>query len=90
MILLVVILSAGRLVSAGRTMILLVVILSAGRLVSAGRTMILLVVILSAGRLVSAGRTIFLLVDPFLLIGFVYAVYTSIYVVELVCAGSSC
>ncbi|GJS56293.1 putative ribonuclease H-like domain-containing protein [Tanacetum coccineum] len=55
MILLVVILSAGRLVSAGRTMILLVVILSAGRLVSAGRTMILLVVILSAGRFVSAG-----------------------------------
>ncbi|GJX06445.1 retrovirus-related pol polyprotein from transposon TNT 1-94 [Tanacetum coccineum] len=54
---LVYILSAGRLVSAGRTMILLVVILSAGRLVSAGRTMILLVVILSAGRLVSAGRT---------------------------------
>ncbi|GJY22060.1 hypothetical protein Tco_0394626, partial [Tanacetum coccineum] len=35
MILLVVILSAERLVSAGRTMILLVVILSAGRLVSA-------------------------------------------------------
>ncbi|GJQ89925.1 putative ribonuclease H-like domain-containing protein [Tanacetum coccineum] len=55
MILLVVILSAGRLVSAGRTMILLVVILSAGRLVSAGRTMILLVVILSAGCFVSAG-----------------------------------
>ncbi|GJU05578.1 putative ribonuclease H-like domain-containing protein [Tanacetum coccineum] len=56
MVLLVVILSAGRLVSAGRTMVLLVVILSAGRLVSAGRTMVLLVVILSAGRLVSAGR----------------------------------
>ncbi|GJY81470.1 putative ribonuclease H-like domain-containing protein, partial [Tanacetum coccineum] len=53
MVLLVVILSAGRLVSAGRTMVLLVVILSAGRLVSAGRTMILLVVILSAGRLLS-------------------------------------
>ncbi|GJS48030.1 hypothetical protein Tco_0598151 [Tanacetum coccineum] len=62
MVLLVVILSAGRLVSAGRTMVLLVVILSAGRLVSAGRTMILLVVILSAGRLVSAGRTMVLLV----------------------------
>ncbi|GJU18538.1 hypothetical protein Tco_1146504 [Tanacetum coccineum] len=62
MVLLVVILSAGRLVSAGRTMILLVVILSAGRLVSAGRTMVLLVVILSAGRLVSAGRTMVLLV----------------------------
>ncbi|GJY81553.1 putative ribonuclease H-like domain-containing protein, partial [Tanacetum coccineum] len=57
-----VILSAGRLVSAGRTMVLLVVILSAGRLVSAGRTMVLLVVILSAGRLVSAGRTMILLV----------------------------
>ncbi|GJZ09893.1 hypothetical protein Tco_0544176 [Tanacetum coccineum] len=56
------ILSAGRLVSAGRTMVLLVVILSAGRLVSAGRTMVLLVVILSAGRLVSAGRTMILLV----------------------------
>ncbi|GJW25209.1 putative ribonuclease H-like domain-containing protein [Tanacetum coccineum] len=56
------ILSAGRLVSAGRTMVLLVVILSAGRLVSAGRTMVLLVVILSAGRLVSAGRTMVLLV----------------------------
>ncbi|GJR57463.1 ribonuclease H-like domain-containing protein [Tanacetum coccineum] len=62
MVLLVVILSAGRLVSAGRTMVLLVVILSAGRLVSAGRTMVLLVVILSAGRLVSAGRTMVLLV----------------------------
>ncbi|GKA07374.1 hypothetical protein Tco_0686598 [Tanacetum coccineum] len=42
MVLLVVILSAGRLVSAGRTMVLLVVILSAGRLVSASRTMVLL------------------------------------------------
>ncbi|GJV55636.1 hypothetical protein Tco_1456641 [Tanacetum coccineum] len=49
------ILSAGRLVSAGRTMILLVVILSAGRLVSAGRAMILLTVILPAGCFVSAG-----------------------------------
>ncbi|GKF50028.1 hypothetical protein Tco_0143279 [Tanacetum coccineum] len=49
-VLLVVILSAGRLVSAGRTMILLVVILSAERLVSA------------AGRLVSAGCTTILLV----------------------------
>ncbi|GKG39336.1 hypothetical protein Tco_0463481, partial [Tanacetum coccineum] len=36
MVLLVVILSAGRLVSAGRTMVLLVAIFSAGRLVSAG------------------------------------------------------
>ncbi|GJX40924.1 putative ribonuclease H-like domain-containing protein [Tanacetum coccineum] len=62
MVLLVVILSAGRLVSAGRTMVLLVVILSAGRLVSAGRTMVLLVAIFSAGRLVSAGRTMILLV----------------------------
>ncbi|GKA12330.1 ribonuclease H-like domain-containing protein [Tanacetum coccineum] len=61
-LLLVVILSAGRLVSAGRTMVLLVVIVSAGRLVSAGCTMFLLVVILSAGRLVSAGRTMVLLV----------------------------
>ncbi|GJR17762.1 putative ribonuclease H-like domain-containing protein [Tanacetum coccineum] len=55
MVLLVVILSAGRLVSAGRTIILLIVILSAGRLVSAGRTMILLVVILPAVCFVSAG-----------------------------------
>ncbi|GJS54099.1 putative ribonuclease H-like domain-containing protein, partial [Tanacetum coccineum] len=62
MVLLVVILSAGRLVSAGRTMVLLVVILSAGRLVSAGSTMVLLVAILSAGRLVSAGSTMILLV----------------------------
>ncbi|GKB92407.1 hypothetical protein Tco_0964679, partial [Tanacetum coccineum] len=52
--LLVAILSAGRLVSAGSTMVLLVAILSAGRLVSAGSTMILLVVILPAGCLVSA------------------------------------
>ncbi|GKD90366.1 hypothetical protein Tco_1365873 [Tanacetum coccineum] len=55
MVLLVVILSAGRLDSAGRTMILLVVILSAGRLVFAGRTMILLVVILPAGCFVFDG-----------------------------------
>ncbi|GJR55463.1 hypothetical protein Tco_1405984 [Tanacetum coccineum] len=54
MVLLVAILSAGRLVSAGSTMVLLVAILSAGRLVSAGSTMILLVVILPAGCLVSA------------------------------------
>ncbi|GJV42441.1 zf-CCHC domain-containing protein [Tanacetum coccineum] len=53
--LLVAILSAGRLVSAGSTMVLLVAILSAGRLVSAGSTMILLVVILPAGCFVSAG-----------------------------------
>ncbi|GKF75130.1 hypothetical protein Tco_0224574, partial [Tanacetum coccineum] len=50
MVLLVVILSARRLVSAGSTMVLLVAI----RLVSAGRTMILLVVILPAGCFVSA------------------------------------
>ncbi|GKB22504.1 hypothetical protein Tco_0861905, partial [Tanacetum coccineum] len=73
MVLLVVILSAGRLVSAGRTMVLLVVILSAGRLVSAGRTMILLVVILPAGCFVSA---------------VVYAANTSIHAAGLVCAGS--
>ncbi|GJZ09393.1 putative ribonuclease H-like domain-containing protein [Tanacetum coccineum] len=68
-----VILSAGRLVSAGRTMVLLVVILSAGRLVSAGRTMILLVVILPAGCFVFA---------------VVYAANTSIHAAGLVCAGS--
>ncbi|GKE95089.1 hypothetical protein Tco_1579944, partial [Tanacetum coccineum] len=75
MILLVVILSAGRLVSAGGvlfllvamdyaagSMYMLVVILSVRRLVSVGCTMILLVVILSAGRLVSAGGALFLLV----------------------------
>ncbi|GJY81547.1 putative ribonuclease H-like domain-containing protein [Tanacetum coccineum] len=61
-LLLVVIFSAERLVSAGSTMVLLVVILSAERLVSAGSTMVLLVVILSAGRLVSAGSTMILLV----------------------------
>ncbi|GJU41159.1 putative ribonuclease H-like domain-containing protein [Tanacetum coccineum] len=89
---LVVILSAGRLVSAGRTMVLLVVILSAGRLVSAGRTMVLLVVILSAGRLVSAGRTMVLLVvivpAGCFVFAAVYAANTSIYAAELVCAGS--
>ncbi|GKB50099.1 putative ribonuclease H-like domain-containing protein [Tanacetum coccineum] len=51
MVLLVVILSAGRLVSAGRTMVLLVVILSADDWFSDGRTMVLLVFILSGGRL---------------------------------------
>ncbi|GJV54308.1 hypothetical protein Tco_1450049 [Tanacetum coccineum] len=60
-------------VSAGSTMILLVVILPAGCFVSAGSTMILLVVILPAGCFVSA---------------VVYAVTTSIYAAELVCAGS--
>ncbi|GJX57119.1 hypothetical protein Tco_0287016, partial [Tanacetum coccineum] len=55
MVLLVVILPAGRLVSAG-------FILPAGRMVSAGCTMVLLVVIFLAGRLVSAGCTMVLLV----------------------------
>ncbi|GJV39511.1 putative ribonuclease H-like domain-containing protein [Tanacetum coccineum] len=54
MVLLVVVLPAGRMVSAGWSMVLLVVIFPAARLVSAGRTMILLVVILSAGCFVSA------------------------------------
>ncbi|GKA44959.1 hypothetical protein Tco_0737755, partial [Tanacetum coccineum] len=67
---------------AGRTMILLVVILSAGRLVSAGRALFLMVA------MDYAAGSVYTLVDPFLLIGFVYAVYTSIYAVELVCAGS--
>ncbi|GJT35025.1 putative ribonuclease H-like domain-containing protein [Tanacetum coccineum] len=62
MVLLVVILPAGRMVSAGCTMVLLVVIFPAGRLVSAGCTMVLLVVIFPAGRLVSAGCTMVLLV----------------------------
>ncbi|GJY74627.1 hypothetical protein Tco_0479058, partial [Tanacetum coccineum] len=57
MVLLVVILPAGRMVSAGCTMVLLVVILPAGRMVSAGCTMVLLVVILPAGCFVSAGKS---------------------------------
>ncbi|GJT45295.1 putative ribonuclease H-like domain-containing protein [Tanacetum coccineum] len=84
MVLLVVILPAGRMVSAGCTMVLLVVIfpagclvsaviLPAGRMVSAGCTMVLLVAILPAGCFVSAA---------------VYAANTSIYAAELVCAGS--
>ncbi|GJW99947.1 hypothetical protein Tco_0183861 [Tanacetum coccineum] len=56
MVLLVVILPAGRMVSAGWSMVLLVVILPAGRMVSAGWSMVLLVVILPAGRLVSADK----------------------------------
>ncbi|GKA64661.1 hypothetical protein Tco_0764368, partial [Tanacetum coccineum] len=64
-LLLVVILPAGRMVSAGWSMVLLVVILPAGRMVSAGWSMVLLVVILPAGRLVSAGRTMILLVVIF-------------------------
>ncbi|GJW49729.1 putative ribonuclease H-like domain-containing protein [Tanacetum coccineum] len=63
MVLLVVILPAGRMVSAGCTMVLLVVIFPAGRLVSAGCTMVLLVVIFPAGRLVSAGFTLFGWID---------------------------
>ncbi|GJT78726.1 hypothetical protein Tco_1045451, partial [Tanacetum coccineum] len=70
--------------------------LPADRLVSAGSTMILLVVYLPAGCFVFAGAAdsvyllvgILLLVDSFMLIGFVYAAYTSIYAAELVCAGS--
>ncbi|GJR53967.1 hypothetical protein Tco_1404488 [Tanacetum coccineum] len=61
MVLLVVILPAGRMVSAGWSMVLLVVIFPAARLVSAGCTMVLLVVIFPAGRLVSAGCTMVLL-----------------------------
>ncbi|GKB69788.1 hypothetical protein Tco_0931200 [Tanacetum coccineum] len=82
------ILSAGRLVSAGRTMVLLVVILSAGRLVSAGRTMVLLVVMDYATDSVYLLVGIILLVDSFLLIESVYAANTSIYAAELVYAGS--
>ncbi|GJV64034.1 putative ribonuclease H-like domain-containing protein [Tanacetum coccineum] len=65
MVLLVVILPAGRMVSAGWSMVLLVVIFPAARLVSAGCTMVLLVVIFPAGRLVSAGCTMVLLVVIF-------------------------
>ncbi|GJS64113.1 hypothetical protein Tco_0678677 [Tanacetum coccineum] len=66
MVLLVVILSAGRLVSAARTMVLLVVILSAGcsvsAVVSAANTSI------HAAGLVCAGSIMFLLADLFLLV----------------------
>ncbi|GJT76698.1 hypothetical protein Tco_1043423, partial [Tanacetum coccineum] len=58
MVLLVVILSAGRLVSAGRTMILLVVILSAGRLVSAGSYGLCCWFRVHAGGHISAGGSI--------------------------------
>ncbi|GKF73284.1 hypothetical protein Tco_0219616 [Tanacetum coccineum] len=73
MVLLEVILSAGRLVSASSTMVLLVAILSARQdwfllvvlwfcwLVSAGCSMVLLVVIFPAARLVSAVCTMVLL-----------------------------
>ncbi|GJW28338.1 hypothetical protein Tco_0045213 [Tanacetum coccineum] len=101
-LLLVVILSAGRLVSAGCTMFLLVVILSAGRLVSAGRTMVLLVVILSAGctmlllvvilsagRLVSAGCTMFLLVVILSAGRLVSAGRTMVLLVVILSAGCS-
>ncbi|GJZ07946.1 hypothetical protein Tco_0542229 [Tanacetum coccineum] len=100
-ILLGVILPAGCLVSAGSTVILLGVILPAGCLVSAGSTMILLGVILPAGCFVSAGNYGlccwfrvhagrhtspggFISADRV----FVYAVNTSFYAAELVCAGS--
>ncbi|GKA67374.1 hypothetical protein Tco_0767182 [Tanacetum coccineum] len=96
MILLVVILSAERLVSAGCTMVLLVVILSAGRLVSAGRTMVLLVVILSAGRLVSAGRTMVLLVvmdyaadSVYLLVGIILLVDSFLLIGSVYAANTS-
>ncbi|GJT96287.1 putative ribonuclease H-like domain-containing protein [Tanacetum coccineum] len=55
MVLLVVILPAGRMVSAGWSMVLLVVIFPAARLVSAGCTMVLLEVIVPAGFFVPAG-----------------------------------
>ncbi|GJT24498.1 hypothetical protein Tco_0894435 [Tanacetum coccineum] len=101
MLLLVVILSAGRLVSAGCTMFLLVVILSAGRLVFCGRTnglLFLMVSSLSVDDLVSVVAlgsdvvilllvALFLLVDSFMLTGFVYAANTSIHAAGLVCAG---
>ncbi|GJX84236.1 putative ribonuclease H-like domain-containing protein [Tanacetum coccineum] len=61
-LLLVVILPAASLVSAGSSMFLLVVILPAASLVSAGSSMFLLVVILPAASLVSAGSSMFLLV----------------------------
>ncbi|GJX73355.1 hypothetical protein Tco_0311950 [Tanacetum coccineum] len=63
MVMLVAILSAGRLVSAGSTMILLVVILPAGCLVSAGSIQYCCqLYIIPADRLVSAGCTMVLLV----------------------------
>ncbi|GJR67993.1 putative reverse transcriptase domain-containing protein [Tanacetum coccineum] len=61
-LLLVVILPAASLVSAGSSMFLLVVILPAASLVSAGSSMFLLVVILPAASLVSAGSSMVLLV----------------------------
>ncbi|GJY67278.1 putative ribonuclease H-like domain-containing protein, partial [Tanacetum coccineum] len=77
----VVILSAGRLVSAGRTMVLLVVILSAGRLVS--------VLSFCWHDWFSAGRNMFCgnyhLLDALLV---VYAAITSIHAAGLVCADS--
>ncbi|GJX78219.1 putative ribonuclease H-like domain-containing protein [Tanacetum coccineum] len=84
MVLLVVILPAGRMVSAGCTMVLLVVIFPAGCLVSA--------VILPAGRMVSAGCTMVLLVAILpagcFVSAVVYAANTSIHAAGLVCAGS--
>ncbi|GJW41263.1 putative ribonuclease H-like domain-containing protein [Tanacetum coccineum] len=74
MVLLVVILSAGRLVSAGSTMILLVVIVPAGCFVSAG-----CMFLLSAW---------FLLAEYIHAAGAVYAANTSIHAAGLVCAGS--
>ncbi|GKC93038.1 hypothetical protein Tco_1158480 [Tanacetum coccineum] len=56
---------AARLVSAGWSMVLLVVIFPAARLVSAGCNMVLLVVIFPAARLVSAGWSMVLLVVIF-------------------------
>ncbi|GKC84995.1 hypothetical protein Tco_1140712, partial [Tanacetum coccineum] len=80
--LLVVILSAERLVSAGRTMVLLVVILSAGRFVSADRVHV------PAVCMVSAVACLFLLAAYIHAAGVVYAANTSIHAAGLGCAGS--
>ncbi|GJU36953.1 hypothetical protein Tco_1185307 [Tanacetum coccineum] len=76
------ILPADRLVSAGSTMILLGVILPAGCLVSAGSYGLCCWFRVHAGRHTSPGG--FISADRV----FVYAVNTSFYAAELVCAGS--
>ncbi|GKD60311.1 hypothetical protein Tco_1297820, partial [Tanacetum coccineum] len=64
MFLLIVILPAASLVSAGSSMFLLVVILPAESLVSAGWSMVLLVVMFPAARLVSAGWSMLVVLFP--------------------------
>ncbi|GKA69479.1 hypothetical protein Tco_0775543 [Tanacetum coccineum] len=80
MVLLVVILPAGRMVSAGCTMVLLVVILPAGCFVSDG--------CIPAVCMVSAVGGLFLLAEYIHAAGVVYAANTSIHAAGLVCAGS--